>query len=135
MTNFIKVVTLIIAVSNGGFVLGNIGTDKDLSDSNSIFNHIEEASSKIIVEEDKESLKNATLILETVSIPEPVSIPEEHVSVYYEKSKKGSKYHGYEPEPAVVLVPPVPVYYGCGKSKKSRYYYQPPVVVEPLSVH
>jgi len=43
MINFIKVVTLIIAVSNGSFVLGNIGTgDKDLSDSNSIFDGMEE---------------------------------------------------------------------------------------------
>jgi len=48
MINFIKVVTLIIAVSNGSFVLGNIGTgDKDLSDSNSIFDGMEEASSKM----------------------------------------------------------------------------------------
>jgi len=48
MINFIKVVTLIIAVSNGSFVLGNIGTgDKDLSDSNSSFDGMEEASSKM----------------------------------------------------------------------------------------
>jgi hypothetical protein len=112
MTNFIKVVTLIIVVLNGGFVLGNIETDKALSDSNPIFGGIEEAFSKTIVEEDKEWFGHRALPLsmdyELLLIPEVVPIPQP-VAVYG-KGKGKSKY-GY-------------AYGGYGKGKgKSKYGY------------
>jgi hypothetical protein len=96
MTNFIKVVTLIIAVSNIGFVLGKIGADKDLSDSNSAML----ASSEItIVEEDEQrketSLMNgATLSPETPVSIQPVTIPENPAAA------KGKRSSGPPPSPS-----------------------------------
>ena len=127
MTNFIKVVTLIIVVLNGGFVLGNIETDKALSDSNPIFGGIEEAFSKTIVEEDKEWFGHRALPLsmdyELLLIPEVVPIPQP-VAVYGKgkgKSKYGYAYGGYA--------------YGKGKGKSLKNGFVPPLPVAETQVY